>query len=332
MELVALLRALWRRRIIVLAGILVAVGAGYLATQGATSRRGVASLRVIVDTPKSQIVEIAPEGADTLAWRASLLGDLMASDTLREAIARRMSVPPGDLAVTAPYLSVPEVPNPLARRALDAAAAPAQPYHVAIQSAAFLPIIGIDAEAPTRAQAAKLAKTAGLVLEGLAAQAASDKDLRQLEVREVGPVRSREVLNGSRKFMAAAAGAIVFGLWCAIVTVIDGVSRRRRHPTDLLLMPDPEFLRLHPLDSFDEDSIVPESPWPVEAIEGSHRREREIAVPGPREVVVTMSPSSLAWDRAPDVLPSVGIDSRRANRARSDAGSGERPRSGRRRL
>ncbi len=151
MELVALLRVLWRFRIAVAVGAIVAIGVGLMLTRGATSRFGVASMRVMLDTPQSQTVDANPTGAATLEWRAGLLADLMGSDALRLRIARQMGIPADSLVVTAPYLSVPVVPVPLPRHALDVAAVIPQPYQLAIQAASWLPIIRIDARAPSRA-------------------------------------------------------------------------------------------------------------------------------------------------------------------------------------
>ena len=57
MELVAVLRALWRFRLLVVVGCVVAGGLGYMATQGVTTYQGTASTRVMLDTPTSQTLE-----------------------------------------------------------------------------------------------------------------------------------------------------------------------------------------------------------------------------------------------------------------------------------
>ena len=44
---------------------------------------GVASARVLVDTPDSQVVDLNPKGADALSSRASLLANLMASSPVK---------------------------------------------------------------------------------------------------------------------------------------------------------------------------------------------------------------------------------------------------------
>ena len=184
-------------------------------------------MRVVLDTPKSQTLDIQPDGADTLDWRAGLLADVMGTDESREDIAKRMGIDAGDLVVTAPYLSVPDVPVALPRAALDAAAVTPQPYEVAIQARTLLPIIGIDARAPSRDEAARLATSAA---EALGGRAASNTGyVQKLVIEPIGPAHAKEIVNGPRRMIAVIVAALLFGFWCACIALIDGLSRRRRH-------------------------------------------------------------------------------------------------------
>ena len=73
----------------------------------------------------------------------------MGSDAGRPRIAYSMGIPEKDLAVVAPHLNEPPKNTPAARRAAEAGAITTQPYVVAIQADGPLPIIDIDATAPT---------------------------------------------------------------------------------------------------------------------------------------------------------------------------------------
>jgi hypothetical protein len=227
MELVALLRTLWRFRIAVALGGIVAIGLGFVATRGATTHFGVASMRVVLDTPRSQTVDVEPEGAATLEWRAALLADLVSAEPARQGIARSMGIPVGSLVVTAPYRAVPEVPYPLPRAALDAAAVMSEPYQLSVQAATLLPIVGIDARAPSREQAARLATAAARALE-TASVSEVDGYVQKMVVEDVGPPKAKEIVDRPRRIMAVVVTALAFGLWCTCVTVLDGLSRRRR--------------------------------------------------------------------------------------------------------
>jgi hypothetical protein len=106
MELIMMLRDLWRRRILVGCAALLAVLAGTAVTYRISfppkleSRKyevGVATTRILVDTPSSQVVEVAPKGSDTLGVRANLLASLMVDGVVKTAIARRAGLRPDQL-------------------------------------------------------------------------------------------------------------------------------------------------------------------------------------------------------------------------------------------
>ena len=90
MELVTILRELWRLRVLVLGIALLAMLVGMALAfrlPSLESRKyevGVATASVLVDTPNSQVIEVAPKGSDTLAMRASLLANLMAEGVVED--------------------------------------------------------------------------------------------------------------------------------------------------------------------------------------------------------------------------------------------------------
>src|SRR3954465_14176653 len=92
MELVAVLRALGRFRLLVVVGCVVAGGLGYMATKGATTYQGIATTRVMLDTPTSQTLEANSVYGPSLEWRSALVGDLMATDATRDRVAREMGI------------------------------------------------------------------------------------------------------------------------------------------------------------------------------------------------------------------------------------------------
>lgn len=226
MELVALFRMLWRFRAAVVVGGLLSLMLGFMAVRGTPSRLGVASLRVAVDTPSSETVAADPPGASSLAWRAALSADLMATATIRQRIAKQMNVDSEKLAVTAPSLSIPMVPTPLPVAASKAAGTVAEPYQLAIQSVSDLPIVEIDARAPTRATAAMLARVASDELKAEFAVTGTH-GTEKFVVNSVGPVRSRAIVSGPRKVMAVAIAFVVFTLWCLAITLVAALAGRR---------------------------------------------------------------------------------------------------------
>jgi hypothetical protein len=144
-----------------------------------------------------------------------------------------MGIAPSALVVSAPYLSAAPIGVPLPTRALDAAAVKPEPYQLAIQGVGANPIIGIDAQAPTRAQAARLAAVAIDALRTRIAAPATAADPQQLVLENVGPVRAKEVNQDSPFKAAAAASIAAFTLWCGIIVFTAGVHRRSRRSARL---------------------------------------------------------------------------------------------------
>ena len=94
MDIVTILRDLWRLRVFV-AGVcvlaLLAAAAVAFKLPSLESRRyevGVATAQILVDTPSSQVVNVAPRGADTTAGRADLLATLMVNGDIKTTIAQ----------------------------------------------------------------------------------------------------------------------------------------------------------------------------------------------------------------------------------------------------
>jgi hypothetical protein len=226
MEVVAVARVLWRVRILVAVGLVLAGGLGYKLMKGPTTRAGVASTRVMLDTPTSQTVEANSVFGPSLAWRGGLVGDLMSSDAVRQRIARAMGIPLKSLVIQAPYMATPPIDAQLPKRALDAAAVIPEPYELAIQAVTPLPIVAIDARAPRPAEAVKLAGIAAREVKTFATEPTTPGG--QFVVEQISPVRAKEVINGPRKVMTVGVAMLFFGMWCAGITLIAGLRHRRR--------------------------------------------------------------------------------------------------------
>src|SRR4051812_23340244 len=98
MDTVTILRRLRRHRgLVVLAAtwaLLVGLGVAYRidSSLGVHARQhtvALATARLLVDTPSSQVVQVSPKGSDALGVRATLLSNLMVDGTIKDVIARR---------------------------------------------------------------------------------------------------------------------------------------------------------------------------------------------------------------------------------------------------
>ena len=219
MELVSLLRELWRLRLFVALIALVAVLVGFAVAfklPSLESRKydvGIATARVLVDTPSSQVVEVAPKGSDALGVRANLIANLMVEGDVKAAIAQKAGLSPDKL------IGIPETtvgPPP------DLGPSPATAHVLSTRVSATpdgdrLPIIEIQAQAPDAAAAAKLAEASITGLrEYLDSKAAAEQvpNAERLRVSGLGTPQAHAAARGPRMIFALGATIFVFIAGC----------------------------------------------------------------------------------------------------------------------
>lgn len=228
MELVAFMRILWTHRRAVGLGFVAACAIGVGVGGSPSSSSGLAWSRLVLDTPRSQLIDSAPEGAETLPWRAALLAHLVASEPVKRQIAQQLGVRSDELLVVDPSLKVPEVSASLPKAAAEAAAISPRPYVLSVDvSNEVLPLISIEAAAPDRGRAVRLAEAAGGALRSEASPGGRRR-LQPFVVEEAAPVRARTLTEGGAPVTAVAAAVMVFGLWCACVVVLPLLPQRAR--------------------------------------------------------------------------------------------------------
>ena len=124
MDSLAFPRALWRRRIFVSLGAMLAIAAAAKFAAGTGGGRARAEVRVLLDTPQSQLTNADPARVESLPWRATLLSQLLGTEPERRQLAREAGIPAHQLAVVNSDLATPAVPAPLPVAAANAAASP----------------------------------------------------------------------------------------------------------------------------------------------------------------------------------------------------------------
>lgn len=270
MEFVTILRELWRRRTLVVVSAVLAIAIGLLTgykvslappkLESRQYRVGVASGRMLIDTPDSQVVDLEPKGADGLGTRANLLANLMASTPVKAIIARHAGVNPADLVAVAPSMSAgPQVPTLLSDRAAKSASNP-EAYVLTLRADETLPIVSVDAQAPDAARAARLADAATTGLRDYLASVAAAQNVpnaRQIVLSTFGAAQSADVVRGPRRLFALLAALFTFGFACASVVVVAGIARGWRHAAEIERAHDevrtsPRDERIRPLDRMSE--------------------------------------------------------------------------------
>lgn len=233
MDIVTILRKLWQRRLLVGLVALVASVVGFMLAyqvsfppKSRSYKVGVATARVLVDTPKSQVVEVAPKGSETLGPRASLLANLMVDGKVKADIAHRAGLRPGQLLASAQSGTEAQAIEPSATG--DRKAYILTTGVVYSADLGELPIIKVDAQAPDARQASELANAAVTGLgDHLDSKAADEEvsDRRRLRVSGLGRAQASEVVRGPSAMIAFGAAIFIFLGGCAAIIVASALAR-----------------------------------------------------------------------------------------------------------
>ncbi len=236
MEAVTILRELWRRRALVAAVAIVSVFIGlaiaYTISFPPHSRKfdvGIASGRILVDTPDSQVVDVQPKGSGTLGIRAGVLANLMTEGDVKAAIARRAGLRPNQLRAGVKVEG--ELPPVLDEATGDPKA------HLLITSPATnpdgtpLPMIDIETQAPGSQDAGRLADAAVTGLNDYLDTKASGEevpDAKRLQLTGLGPPEVHQETRGPSRMAAAAVAIFTFLLGCAAILIAFPLARAWR--------------------------------------------------------------------------------------------------------
>ncbi len=242
MQLGIHLRELWRLRfgvvLILLLSTFAAVWVCYrieLSPPGLKPRSlelGTASTRVLVDTPKSTVLDLRQGTYDfeSLSNRALLLGNVMAGLPVREYIARRADIPAEALRVSAPL--TPEFPRAIAeagneKHTSDILRSTNQ-YRLSIRSNPTVPVLDVYTQAPTAKAAEQLANAAvdGLqdYLNSVASTQSIDDD-QKVQLKQLGRARGAVINDGIGIQVALLSFLVVFAASSAAVLFFARVRR-----------------------------------------------------------------------------------------------------------
>lgn len=255
MDTVTILRELWHRRRYVAAVCAVALLAGMIVkfkVPSSESRRygvGIATAHILVDTPSSQVVNVAPKGSDTTGTRADLLASLMTDGVVESTIAQRAGLQPNQLIASTQAATDPTT----GAGTSNSSASPGRnSYMLSTQvltdsAGDELPIIEVDTQAPTSAGAAHLAVAA---VSGLTAyldsKAALERvpDADRLQVVGLGAPQASTASRGPSDLIAILIMISVFVLGCACILGVVALVRGWRAASAFEQMTDrdPQFV------------------------------------------------------------------------------------------
>jgi capsular polysaccharide biosynthesis protein len=236
MEAVTILRELRRRRafvaLVALVSVLIGLAVAYTVSLPPHSRTvevGIASGRLLVDTPDSQVIDVQPKGSGTLGIRAGVVANLMTEGDVKAAIAQRAGLNPNQLRAGV------RVDGELSAVLTKASGNP--DAHLLVTSPALnpdgtpLPMVDIEAQAPGPEGAARLANAAVTGLNDYLDTKAAGEDVpdaERLQVTGLGAPAVHEEARGPSRLVAAAVAILVFLFGCAAILVSAPLGRAWR--------------------------------------------------------------------------------------------------------
>jgi uncharacterized protein involved in exopolysaccharide biosynthesis len=231
MELAEILRVLWRRRLATAAIVLLAAagafGAGKLAHSTPT---GSATVQILVDSPQSALADLLQSTAP-LTTRASLLAQVMASETVLEGIAGSAGVPASELTAQGPYSGAGEALNvvtPSPARSSQLLAERAH-YRLVFVAQTDEPVVTASVQGPTAAAAARVAEAVYPGAQGYVAalqQQAKTAPAQRVTLRQLGPAQAASINSSSRLTLMAVAALAVLLLGLLLLLAIEALRRR----------------------------------------------------------------------------------------------------------
>ena len=237
MELAEIIRTLWQRKLALAAvlglAVLASVATAYhIGPSGISSRSyefGAAQAQILVDSHRSSLLDLTQE-TPPLAERAAVYAQFMRSNAVKVAIAEAVGVPVNQIVTEGPYTAAggtQNIPRPSEARANEIRGE-GKRYRLVFDYQPDLPVVSIYAQAPTEADAVKLA--AGTV-KGVSNYVIDLEDENAVPVharthiRELGPAEGGTVNSGVDPLVALLAFIATLIAGCG--AIIGYVSLRR---------------------------------------------------------------------------------------------------------
>lgn len=193
---------------------------------------GSASTSALVDSPQSLVADLAASSTDLegITNRALLIGNIMASEPARSYIARQAGIPLSVLKMSTP--TTRRWPRQLAQSGADPSSTdllkfPGE-YRLSVTANPTVPIVGVFAEAPSSAEARRLADAAISGTRAYLTSVAAAQDVpigRQVRIEQLGRAHGEVIDRGVRGQLAVLTFGIAFGVFCLAVMFIARVRR-----------------------------------------------------------------------------------------------------------
>jgi hypothetical protein len=233
MELERILAELWRRRLWLLPGLVLAVAAALFVSQHRKSvELAHGTAQMLVDTRDSSVGDLSPD-LTPMVTRANVYSRLLASPELVGLIGQAAHIPADQIFAQGPVEeNAPRaIQEPSAQRRAGQLAGESGRYRLTFDSRVELPIVMVDATAPTADEATRLAQGTVAALQTYVRRLQARANVparRRVEIRQLGRTSGKIVNDGAATQLAVLAGVAVTFAWGVLILVGSALVRARR--------------------------------------------------------------------------------------------------------
>ncbi len=229
MEFALAIRDLWKHRLLLALGVLVAAAAAALSVHHKSLQYSGASTQVLVDSTSS-VIGNANEPFEPLSGRAQVYSNFMTSPAILEVIGKQVGLSGSQIYAAGPVdANLPRVEQePTALKRNVELTGETKPYRLSFENQGNVPTITINSQAPTTSQAIALANASAVALEQYVAGVESSDKIpvhSQVAIRQLGSASGAVVDGGISKTLAVIVFVLVFLLWCVLL-LVTGRSRK----------------------------------------------------------------------------------------------------------
>lgn len=223
MEFALAIRRLLRHKVLLVVGVVVAAAAAMLALKPKTLHHSTATTQVLVDSRSSALAD-TQQSVVPLQTLATTLANFAPSQTVLNLIGNHAGLQGAQLYAEGPVeQNVPRtVQEPTALTRNVQIAGETKPYRLEFNADPNLPEIGIYAQAPTTAQAIKLANAAvaGLTDYVTNLQATGNvRASRRVVLRQLGQATGSVDSPSASKTIGLMAFGGTFVVWCLLILI-----------------------------------------------------------------------------------------------------------------
>ena len=238
MEFALAIRDLWKHRLLLALGVLIAAVAAAFSVHHKSLQYSSASTQVLVDSTSS-VIGNANEPFEPLSGRAQVYSNFMTSPTILEAIGKQVGLSGDQIYAAGPVdANLPRVEQePTALKRNVEITGEAKPYRLSFENQGNVPTITINSQAPSTSQAIALANASAVALEQYVAGVETTDKIpvhSQVAIRQLGSASGAVVDGGISKTLAVIVFMAVF-LLCIPAAYLFG----RNGPWVLLLLAVP---------------------------------------------------------------------------------------------